>query len=177
LPPDMIFGPYPSTSSPATSSSSSSSKTWSRPQSPTSALLAPRNSSGLMTQAKGFRGPGNFSNRDKDLDDFILMKGDGYPTYHFANVIDDTTMGITHVFRGEVGRKLYSAYSLVFLANIVLDTVHSLRNGCHQPRNTTRSIERSAGMRRISLIFPCSSTRMAPSSANGQAMSAWRPTK
>ncbi|KAG7562949.1 hypothetical protein FFLO_01639 [Filobasidium floriforme] len=102
LPPDMIFGPYPSTSSPATSSSSSSSsKTWSRPQSPTSALLAPRNSSGLMTQAKGFRGPGSFSNRDKDLDDFILMKGDGYPTYHFANVIDDTTMGITHVFRGE----------------------------------------------------------------------------
>jgi glutamyl/glutaminyl-tRNA synthetase len=62
-----------------------------------------------MTQAKGFRGPGNFSNRDKDLDDFILMKGDGYPTYHFANVIDDTTMGITHVFRGEVGRKPHSA--------------------------------------------------------------------
>lgn len=168
----MIFGPYPSTSSPATSSSSSSSKTWSRPQSPTSALLAPRNSSGLMIQAKGFRGPGSFSNRDKDLDDFILMKGDGYPTYHFANVIDDTTMGITHVFRGEVGRKLYSAYSLVFSANL-----HSLRNGCPRPRNTTRCIERSAGMRRISRIFPCWSTRMAPSSANGQAMSAWRPTK
>lgn len=35
------------------------------------------------------------------VDDQVLMKGDGYPTYHFANVVDDYLMGITHVIRGE----------------------------------------------------------------------------
>jgi glutamyl-tRNA synthetase len=35
------------------------------------------------------------------LDDQVLMKSDGYPTYHFANVVDDHLMGITHVIRGE----------------------------------------------------------------------------
>ncbi|KAI9309656.1 glutamyl-tRNA synthetase [Cunninghamella echinulata] len=35
------------------------------------------------------------------LDDTILMKSDGYPTYHLANVIDDHIMKITHVLRGE----------------------------------------------------------------------------
>lgn len=35
-----------------------------------------------------------------DLDDMILIKADGYPTYNFANVIDDHMMGITHVVRG-----------------------------------------------------------------------------
>ncbi len=34
------------------------------------------------------------------LDDQVLMKTDGYPTYNFANVIDDHLMGITHVIRG-----------------------------------------------------------------------------
>ena len=39
---------------------------------------------------------------DNDLlDDQILMKADGYPTYHFANVVDDYLMRITHVIRGE----------------------------------------------------------------------------
>ena len=33
--------------------------------------------------------------------DFVLMKSDGIPTYHFAHVIDDTLMGTTHVVRGE----------------------------------------------------------------------------
>ncbi|KAI1454966.1 hypothetical protein F4805DRAFT_295037 [Annulohypoxylon moriforme] len=36
----------------------------------------------------------------KPEDDFIIIKQDGYPTYHFANVIDDHRMGITHVIRG-----------------------------------------------------------------------------
>jgi len=36
-----------------------------------------------------------------DLDDQVLMKADGYPTYHFAVVVDDHLMGITHVIRGE----------------------------------------------------------------------------
>ncbi|BGP42234.1 Glutamate--tRNA ligase mitochondrial [Rhodotorula kratochvilovae] len=35
------------------------------------------------------------------LEDFVLRKSDGLPTYHFANVVDDYEMGITHVLRGE----------------------------------------------------------------------------
>ena len=35
------------------------------------------------------------------IDDQVLIKSDGYPTYHFANVVDDHLMGITHVIRGE----------------------------------------------------------------------------
>ncbi|MDY6315726.1 MAG: glutamate--tRNA ligase [Oribacterium sp.] len=35
-----------------------------------------------------------------ELDDMVLIKSDGYPTYNFANVIDDHLMGITHVVRG-----------------------------------------------------------------------------
>lgn len=36
-----------------------------------------------------------------DIDDQILLKSDGFPTYHLANVVDDRLMGITHVIRGE----------------------------------------------------------------------------
>jgi glutamyl-tRNA synthetase len=36
-----------------------------------------------------------------ELDDMILIKSDGYPTYNFANVVDDHLMGITHVVRGQ----------------------------------------------------------------------------
>jgi glutamyl-tRNA synthetase len=35
------------------------------------------------------------------LDDIVLIKSDGYPTYHMANVVDDHLMGITHVMRGD----------------------------------------------------------------------------
>ena len=37
---------------------------------------------------------------NNELDDMILIKSDGFPTYNFANVVDDHTMGITHVVRG-----------------------------------------------------------------------------
>lgn len=37
----------------------------------------------------------------KDIDDQILLKSDGFPTYHLANVVDDHLMEITHVIRGE----------------------------------------------------------------------------
>ncbi len=37
----------------------------------------------------------------KTIDDQILIKSDGFPTYHLANVVDDHLMGITHVIRGE----------------------------------------------------------------------------
>lgn len=32
--------------------------------------------------------------------DFVIMKSDSYPTYHFANIVDDHLMQITHVLRG-----------------------------------------------------------------------------
>ncbi len=37
----------------------------------------------------------------KEVDDQVLLKSDGFPTYHLANVVDDYLMGITHVIRGE----------------------------------------------------------------------------
>ncbi|MCD6489931.1 MAG: glutamate--tRNA ligase [Thermodesulfobacterium sp.] len=37
----------------------------------------------------------------EEIDDFIILRSDGTPTYHFAVVIDDITMGITHVIRGD----------------------------------------------------------------------------
>jgi glutamyl-tRNA synthetase len=43
---------------------------------------------------------GNISIDNSELDDMILIKSDGYPTYNFANVVDDHLMGITHVVRG-----------------------------------------------------------------------------
>ncbi len=36
-----------------------------------------------------------------ELDDFIIRKRDGFPTYHFAVVVDDAAMGVTHVLRGQ----------------------------------------------------------------------------
>ena len=44
--------------------------------------------------------------KGKQQTDFILMKRDGFPTYHFANVVDDKHMGITHVIRGAVRHSL-----------------------------------------------------------------------
>ena len=43
---------------------------------------------------------GDITVDNTELDDMILIKSDGYPTYNFANVVDDHTMNITHVVRG-----------------------------------------------------------------------------
>ena len=45
--------------------------------------------------------------------DPILMKSDGFPTYHFANVVDDHLMKITHVLRGVVS--VCVCYALPFI--------------------------------------------------------------
>ncbi len=45
------------------------------------------------------RGEINFDS--KEIDDFILIRSDGFPTYNFAVVVDDHAMGITHVLRGD----------------------------------------------------------------------------
>ncbi len=44
---------------------------------------------------------GELSAGEEALDDFILIKADGYPTYNFAHVIDDLEMKVTHIMRGE----------------------------------------------------------------------------
>ena len=43
---------------------------------------------------------GDITVDNSELDDMILIKSDGYPTFNFANVVDDHLMGITHVVRG-----------------------------------------------------------------------------
>ncbi len=43
---------------------------------------------------------GEITVANEELEDLILIKTDGYPTYNFANVVDDHLMGITHVVRG-----------------------------------------------------------------------------
>ncbi len=54
---------------------------------------------GECTFADRFRGTITYNYNS--IDDQILMKSDGFPTYHLANVVDDHLMGITHVIRGE----------------------------------------------------------------------------
>jgi glutamyl-tRNA synthetase len=54
---------------------------------------------GTTTFHDALRGAITFTNAD--IDDMILLKSDGFPTYHLGNVVDDHLMRITHVFRGE----------------------------------------------------------------------------
>jgi len=49
-----------------------------------------------------------------ELDDNVLIKADGLPTYNFANVIDDHTMGITHVLRGNEYLSSTPKYNLLY---------------------------------------------------------------
>ena len=51
-----------------------------------------------------------------ELDDGVLIKADGMPTYNFANVIDDHTMGITHVMRGNEYLSSTPKYNLLYEA-------------------------------------------------------------
>ncbi|MGC9365702.1 MAG: glutamate--tRNA ligase [bacterium] len=54
---------------------------------------------GQITYNDKLRGEITFDNRQ--LDDIVLVKADGFPTYNFANVVDDHFMNITHVMRGD----------------------------------------------------------------------------
>jgi len=54
---------------------------------------------GLTTVNDLIKGPVHFNN--EELDDLIIERADGYPTYNFAVVVDDAQMGITHVIRGD----------------------------------------------------------------------------
>lgn len=57
---------------------------------------------------------GDITVENKSLDDQVLMKRDGLPTYNFANVVDDHLMGITHVVRGSEYLSSAPKYDLLY---------------------------------------------------------------
>ena len=59
---------------------------------------------------------GNITVDNGELDDMILIKSDGYPTYNFANVVDDHLMGITHVVRGNEYLSSTPKYNRIYQA-------------------------------------------------------------
>jgi glutamyl-tRNA synthetase len=59
---------------------------------------------------------GKISVKSADLDDFVLIKTDNYPTYHLANIVDDYTMGISHVIRGEEWLPSFPKHVLLYQA-------------------------------------------------------------
>ena len=69
---------------------------------------------------------GDISVSTRDIDDKILFKSDGMPTYHLANVVDDHLMEISHVVRGE--EWLPSLALHVLLYNCLLYTSPSPRD-------------------------------------------------
>ena len=59
---------------------------------------------------------GDITVENKTLDDQVLLKRDGLPTYNFANVVDDHLMGITHVVRGSEYLSSTPKYNLLYEA-------------------------------------------------------------
>ena len=59
---------------------------------------------------------GDITVNNNELDDMVLIKSDGFPTYNFANVIDDHLMGITHVVRGNEYLSSSPKYNLLYEA-------------------------------------------------------------
>jgi len=59
---------------------------------------------------------GKVTTPNEILDDMVLLKRDGYPTYNFANVIDDHLMGITHVMRGSEYISSAPKYNILYEA-------------------------------------------------------------
>ena len=57
---------------------------------------------------------GEVTTPNKTLDDMVLLKRDGMPTYNFANVVDDHLMGITHVMRGSEYISSAPKYNLLY---------------------------------------------------------------
>ena len=94
---------------------------------------------GTTTYHDFLRGDITFDN--STIDDMILLKSDGYPTYNFANIIDDHLMDITHVIRGEEYissapryAQVYRAFgweepTVVHVPLVLLPTARSWRSG------------------------------------------------
>ncbi|MBD5558833.1 MAG: glutamate--tRNA ligase [Clostridia bacterium] len=57
---------------------------------------------------------GEVSVPNADMEDNVLLKSDGYPTYNLANVVDDHLMGITHVIRGQEYLSSTPKYNLLY---------------------------------------------------------------
>ena len=57
---------------------------------------------------------GEITVENATLDDIVLLKSDGLPTYNFANVVDDHLMGITHVLRGNEYLSSTPKYNLIY---------------------------------------------------------------
>lgn len=69
---------------------------------------------GVTTYHDALRGDLTFDNTT--IDDMVLLKSDGYPTYNFANIVDDHLMDITHVIRGEEYISSAPRYAQVYRA-------------------------------------------------------------
>lgn len=133
---------------------------------------------------------GNFQKKENE-EDFIILKSDGFPTYHFACVVDDHLMNITHVIRGEVWNSslppflsslLLSLFSvslflLVTLCTGLSDLTVMFRNGSSPRPSTLPSTRPLAGRRPSLRTSACSSTPTAPSSASATPTSTSRSTR
>lgn len=70
--------------------------------------------SGRTTFTDVIRGDVSWENRL--IDDFVILKSDGFPTYHLANVVDDVAMAITHVIRGDEWMSSAPRHAMIYEA-------------------------------------------------------------
>ena len=70
--------------------------------------------SGRTTFTDVIRGDVSWENRL--IDDFVILKSDGFPTYHLANVVDDVAMEITHVIRGDEWMSSAPRHAMIYEA-------------------------------------------------------------
>lgn len=80
---------------------------------------------------------GDITVENSTLDDQILIKTDGFPTYNFANVIDDHTMAITHVIRGNEYLSSAPKYELLYRAfgwesPVYIHVEHIMKDATHK---------------------------------------------
>lgn len=98
---------------------------------------------------------GDITVDNKDLEDQILIKSDGYPTYNFANVIDDHLMNITHVVRGSEYLSSTPKYNLLYEAFgwEIPTYVHPKTEGKYKPQPIRRHIATGSKTRQ-QLLYP-----------------------
>ena len=73
-------------------------KGWAKEEEGAIRFVVPKGKTLEWTDAVGNK---KISFKSEDVENFVLLKSDGFPTYHLANVVDDHLMGISHVIRGE----------------------------------------------------------------------------
>ena len=85
----------------------------------------------------------------ENIDDFVLIKSDGYPTYDFAHIVDDAEMHITHVIRGQEFissmpkyLNLYEALGYNMATKQHVDAIDSDKTASAQAREATESASR-----------------------------------